>query len=117
MKNFRGMVSKLTHKGQDREHSDEPHPSNNEQHPINSNSSGGNGRIAWPPKLINTRILGEVKDVSNRNLPRDFGRSCQLGHKTYYMFGDTFCFDDGGDFKGVTNNTIALVPNPQDPTK
>lgn len=33
------------------------------------------------------------------------------------MFGDTFCFDDAGEFVGVTNNTISLVPNILDPTK
>ncbi|PSN65232.1 hypothetical protein BS50DRAFT_575287 [Corynespora cassiicola Philippines] len=76
------------------------------------------GRIAWPPQLIAPpRILGEVTDVSERKCPRDIGRSVQLGGHTYYMFGDTFCFDDDEEFRGVTNNCIALVPSLDDPTK
>lgn len=33
------------------------------------------------------------------------------------MFGDTFCFDASNNFLGVTNNTIALIPSLNDPTK
>ncbi|KAF2643758.1 hypothetical protein P280DRAFT_392857 [Massarina eburnea CBS 473.64] len=76
-----------------------------------------NSRMKWPPELLSTRILGEVKDESGRNYPRDLGRSIQLGGRTYYMFGDTFCFDDQGEFQGVTNNTISLVPDHKNPTK
>ena len=35
-----------------------------------------------------------------------------LGGNTYYIFGDTFCFDDKGDFVGARNNTVAYVPDP-----
>lgn len=73
-------------------------------------------RLAWPPRLNSSpRVLGEVKDLSGRPYPRDIGRSIQLGGHTYYMFGDTFCFDSSGDFCGVTNNSIALVPSLQNP--
>ncbi|KAF2123030.1 hypothetical protein BDV96DRAFT_13843 [Lophiotrema nucula] len=75
-------------------------------------------RLAWPPRLtIQPRILDEVKDVSGRRYPRDIGRSVHLGGHTFYMFGDTFCFNDSDNFVGVTNNAIALIPNLTVPTK
>lgn len=75
-------------------------------------------RLVWPPKLIESPyVLGEITEVSGRKYPRDFGRSIQLGGRTYYMFGDTFCFDDAGEFVGVTNNSISLVPDVLNPTK
>lgn len=81
-------------------------------------ASPSEGRIAWPPRMVcPPRILGEVKDKSGRKYPRDIGRSVHLGGHTYYMFGDTFCFDDHDEFQGVTNNSIALVTNPSDPTQ
>ncbi|KAF2230463.1 hypothetical protein EV356DRAFT_508993 [Viridothelium virens] len=70
------------------------------------------GRMRWPPRLVRTDVLGEVKDVSGRKTPRDIGRTVWLGGNTYYIFGDTFCFDDKGDFLGARNNTIAYVPDP-----
>jgi hypothetical protein len=33
------------------------------------------------------------------------------------MFGDTFCFDSSGNFCGVTNNSIALIPSLKNPTR
>ena len=36
-----------------------------------------------------------------------------IGGNTYYTFGDTFCFDDHGEFVGGTNNTVAFVPHPR----
>ncbi|CAI6332269.1 unnamed protein product [Periconia digitata] len=76
------------------------------------------GRIAWPPKLVcPPKVLGEVIDTSGRRYPRDIGRSVQLGGRMYYMFGDTFCFDDHDEFRGVTNNSIALIPSLETPTK
>jgi hypothetical protein len=74
-------------------------------------------RFRWPPVLsAPPLVLGEVKDVSQRPYPRDMGRSVQLGGHVYYMFGDTFCFNSSGDFVGVTNNSIALIPSLDDPT-
>lgn len=93
------------------------------------------GHIIWPPKLLRTDVLGEVKDgtsptnntvgclltfhqVCNRKITRDIGRPCHIGGNTYYAFGDTFCHDAHGEFVGVTNNTIALCPDPRgDPTR
>ncbi|OAG05378.1 uncharacterized protein CC84DRAFT_1163936 [Paraphaeosphaeria sporulosa] len=75
-------------------------------------------RIAWPPRLTCApRVLGEVKDESGRHYPRDLGRSVELGGHHYYIFGDTFCFNNEGDFVGVTNNSIALIPDLNAPTK
>lgn len=84
--------------------------------PAQTTRSGS--RLAWPPKLTcPPHLLGEVKDISGRQYPRDIGRSIELGGHIYYVFGDTFCFDDGGEFLGVTNNSIALVPDPNHPTR
>ncbi|KAI9660367.1 MAG: hypothetical protein M1821_009717 [Bathelium mastoideum] len=56
--------------------------------------------------------------LNGRKTPRDIGRAVWLGGNTYYAFGDTFCFDDGGEFVGARNNTIAYVPDPANqPTK
>ncbi|KAF1948438.1 hypothetical protein CC80DRAFT_498212 [Byssothecium circinans] len=74
-------------------------------------------RLKWPPKLLTTHILGEIRDPSPHTYHRDIGRSIQLGHHTYYIFGDTFCFSSSGTFKGVTNNSIAHIPDPHHPTK
>ncbi|KAF2256887.1 hypothetical protein BU26DRAFT_513639 [Trematosphaeria pertusa] len=98
----------------------QPQQSQND-HPISPNtnsSTPSTGRLSWPPKLASPpRVLGEVKDTSGRPYPRDFGRSIRLGGHTYYMFGDTFCFDSSGAFCGVTNNSIALIPSLHNPTK
>lgn len=88
-------------------------PQDAQIHHISSNS-----RLAWPPKLIHPpRLLGEVKDISGRQYPRDIGRSFHLGGHVYYIFGDTFCFNSTGEFVGVTNNTIARIPNLDDPIR
>ena len=50
-------------------------------------------------------------------IPRDGGRSFKLGKHFFYIFGDTFCFDDKRNFVGVTNNTLAWIPNRQEPIK
>lgn len=70
------------------------------------------GRVAWPPHLTSPpRILGEVTDLSPHTYKRDIGRSIQLGGHTYFVFGDTFCHQHHGPFCGVTNNSIAYVPD------
>lgn len=81
-------------------------------------SKASRTRLAWPPSLTCLpQVLGEVTDNSGRQYPRDIGRTVHLGGRTYYMFGDTFCFDDKGDFQGLTNNSIALVPDLRNPIK
>jgi len=90
--------------------------------------------MKWPPQLEACEVLGEVKDsecqilllyrghlnhrssVNGRNIPRDIGRSVQLGGEWYYVFGDTFCFDDKPEFVGLVNNTIAHIPDKSKPT-
>lgn len=74
--------------------------------PIPTSAESVTGRLAWPPRLTcPPHILGEVKDISGREYPRDLGRSVELGGQVYYIFGDTFCFDNNGEFVGVTNNS------------
>jgi hypothetical protein len=77
---------------------------------------GTSGRIAWPPRFTAPpNVLGEVTDLTGHTYKRDIGRSIQLGGHTYYVFGDTFCHQTRGEFCGVTNNTIALVPSLNNP--
>lgn len=114
MNRLKNTISNLSNKLQER--------SANERrsyvdHSVTGNT-GARGCLAWPPKLVKSpHVLGEVKDVSGRQYARDLGRSIELGGHVYYIFGDTFCFNDRGEFVGVTNNTIALIPDLSDPTK
>jgi len=62
-------------------------------------------------------MLGEVRDRNGRTIPRDIGRSVKFGDEYYYIFGDTFCFDDAEQFVGVSNNTIAHIPDLTNPRK
>lgn len=71
------------------------------------------GHIKWPPSLLRTDILGEITDTSGRKIARDIGRAVWLGGNCYYAFGDTFCHDVKNEFCGVTNNSIAYVPDPR----
>ncbi|KAI9646359.1 hypothetical protein NHQ30_004349 [Ciborinia camelliae] len=54
-----------------------------------------------------------VLSISGRRYPRDIGRPVYLGGNTYYLFGDTFCHDSSNHFIGVSNNTLAYVPDPE----
>lgn len=79
---------------------------------------GTSARIVWPPKVDSIDMLGEVRDTNGRNIPRDLGRSITLGgHHHFYMFADTFCFDDAKQFVGLTSNTCAYIPDTNNPTK
>ncbi|KAJ4302669.1 hypothetical protein N0V90_001558 [Kalmusia sp. IMI 367209] len=115
MHRLKNAFTDLTNKIQAHVPNDEkPQASNTSPHATTTSSSC----LAWPPKLTCApQILGEVTDLSARNYPRDLGRSVSLGGKTYYMFGDTFCFNSSGDFLGVTNNSIGLLPDLSAPTK
>ena len=84
--------------------------------------------MTWPPRLVRTQMLGEVKDgkpifykplessdkpsASGLKYTRDIGRSIWLGGNTYYAFGDTFSHNHKGHFTGVTNTTFAYVADP-----
>lgn len=90
-------------------------------------------RLQWPPKAESIKLLGYVHEstlcsiqpltdrianlaaVDGKDSPRDGGLSIQLGGNTYYIFGDTFCFDNKKSFVGLTNNTIAQCPNTRKP--
>ncbi|KAL3419516.1 hypothetical protein PVAG01_09738 [Phlyctema vagabunda] len=78
---------------------------------------GNSARIKWPPKVIGIDMLDEVKDTNGRNIPRDLGRSITLGGEHFYMFADTFCFDDNGQFVGLTSNTCAFISDIKNPTR
>ncbi|KAG4025632.1 hypothetical protein MFRU_053g00010 [Monilinia fructicola] len=69
--------------------------------------------MKWPPQIEEIQVFGEVKDISGRHYPRDIGRPVYLGGNTYYLFGDTFCHNSSNNFVGVSNNTIAYVPDPE----
>ncbi|KAB8416413.1 hypothetical protein FH972_024932 [Carpinus fangiana] len=80
--------------------------------------SNNSVHMRWPPSLRSApMVMGEMVDTSGRKAPRDIGRSISLGGKLYYIFGDTFGFDSFGQFKGCSNNTIALIQDPQQPTQ
>jgi hypothetical protein len=90
--------------------------------PPNTNSKpcrnyGPSARIAWPPRIDSLEMLGEIKDINGRNIPRDLGRSITLAGQHFYMFADTFCFDDAGQFVGLISNTCAYIPDINNPTK
>lgn len=75
-------------------------------------------QACWPAELESPpTILGYVLDVNTRGYSRDIGRSFQLGGFTYYVFGDTFCKDQDGYFRGITSNTVALVSDTGKPTR
>jgi len=74
-------------------------------------------QMAWPPVLEYVEMLGEIRDRNGRTIPRDIGRSVRFGDEYYYIFGDTFCFDDSEHFVGVSNNTIAHIPDLTNPRK
>lgn len=74
--------------------------------------------MKWPPEFVRpTDLLGEVRDINGRDIPRDIGRSFSLSGQHYFLFGDTFCKDDAGNWLECANNTYALVPDTRDPTK
>ncbi|KAF1974618.1 hypothetical protein BU23DRAFT_636276 [Bimuria novae-zelandiae CBS 107.79] len=111
MDRFKSAFANLTNKTQTRATAEEGFSNVARQDTVPS------GRLAWPPRLTcPPKVRGEVKDASGRQYPRDLGRSVKLGGHIYYIFGDTFCFNDGGEFVGVTNNTIALIPGLNNPT-
>ena len=60
-------------------------------------------------------VLGYITDVNEIGYSRDIGRSFTLSGKNFYIFGDTFCKDSAGEFVGLVNNTIALVPDANAP--
>ncbi|KAJ8606573.1 hypothetical protein MRB53_040873 [Persea americana] len=63
--------------------------------------------IAWPPKAVLT-TQGYVKECAPKH---DAARRCGEADEHYYIFGDTFCMDNKGECIGLTNNTIALIPD------
>ena len=69
----------------------------------------------YPPVLVKAEMLGYLKDTNGIGYSRDIGRSVLFKDRVYYIFGDTFCKNEAGDFLGVQSNTYALVKNPAEP--
>ena len=69
------------------------------------------GHTVWPPKVLEQKPLGFIEKEGQIEYSRDIGRSCVLGERAYYVFGDTFCNEHG-----ITNNTYQMVPNLLEPT-
>lgn len=74
-----------------------------------------NPRARYPPVVEMTKILGYVRDKNGIGYSRDIGRSSCFAGRLYYFFGDTFCKNAEGLFVGVSDNTIALIPDPCNP--
>jgi len=106
---------KNNHGGHSAGHSDNSAPSSN---PSSAPAHDApRKRITWPPKVQNIETVGEVIDTRGCNCPRDIGRSIEIGNQHFYLFGDAYHFDKKGDFCGVSNNSVAHVPNPNEPCK
>lgn len=90
-------------------------------------------RVAWPPALEKSKVLGYITDSKlaetlrrqplmtlhkgqRRRLPANYRPICQSRNKVYYVFGDTFCQNAKGGYAGLSCNTIAEVPDVQAPT-
>ena len=69
----------------------------------------------YPPVIESVKVLGYVMDRNGIGYSRDIGRSFTFGGRCYYIFGDTFCKNQHGDFVGVQSNTAALVESPAEP--
>lgn len=69
----------------------------------------------YPPVLESVEILGYVTDRNGIDYSRDIGRSSTFAGRCYYVFGDTFCKDQDGEFVGLQTNTAAVVKSPAEP--
>ena len=65
----------------------------------------------WPPILKKCKTINYVNAPLTPRYSRDIGRSFELGARTYYVFGDTFCND-----AGLVSNTYQLVKDLKQPT-
>ena len=70
---------------------------------------------SYPPILANAEILGYLKDTSGIGFSRDIGRSSLFKGRVYYIFGDTFCKNEEGEFLGVQSTTYSLVQDKSQP--
>ncbi|KAL9077253.1 MAG: hypothetical protein Q9161_000519 [Pseudevernia consocians] len=75
------------------------------------------GFAAYPPKVVQTEILGYVEDVNSIFYSRDIGRSFELFGNIYLKFGDTFCNNSKGEFVGLASNTVAIIEDAKQPLK
>lgn len=70
----------------------------------------------YPPAAEPYEVpVGYIEDHNGIGYSRDIGRSSVFAGHCYYMFGDTFCKNRQGFFVGVTNNTVAIIPNRAEP--
>lgn len=61
------------------------------------------------PPVCRIQVIGYLHDTNGIEYSRDIGRSFQLGNQIYYIFGDTFCKNQEGDYVGIQSNTVAIV--------
>lgn len=71
-----------------------------------------NPRARYPPVVEMIKTLGYIRDRNGIGYSRDIGRSSCFAGRLYYFFGDTFCKNAEGLFVGVSDNTVALIPDP-----
>lgn len=67
------------------------------------------------PPIAEVEVLGYVRDRNGIGYSRDIGRSSIFGGRCYYVFGDTFCKNERGEFVGISSNTVALMPDRTSP--
>ena len=69
----------------------------------------------YPPKVVGHEMLGYITDRNGIDYSRDIGRSISFGGQHYFIFGDTFCKNEQGQFVGIQSNTVATIGSRSDP--
>lgn len=64
---------------------------------------------AWPPNIVDVRIIGHVADADNIRFARGIGRSFRFAGTRFYMFGDTYCTAEDGHLFRIVSNSITVV--------
>ena len=64
---------------------------------------------AWPPNIVDVRIIGHVADADNIRFARGIGRSFSFAGARFYMFGDTYCTAEDGHLLRIVSNSTAVV--------
>ncbi|KAL8826685.1 MAG: hypothetical protein Q9191_003648 [Dirinaria sp. TL-2023a] len=72
-------------------------------------TEGTEYRAVYPPELESVDDLGYVSDTNKRGYSRDIGRSVIIGGRYYYIYGDTFCKDENGVFRGIQSTSYAIT--------
>ena len=70
---------------------------------------------SYPPIMAKAELLGYLKDTNGIGYSRDIGRSAIFKGRVYYIFGDTFCKNEEGQFIGTQCNTYSFVKDKSEP--